>query len=74
MLFLENIRLEIQLLTSCTINRNGRWRSTWVVNPESGKLKGTIKVNVHYYEDGNVQLDSNKDIEVETSTTAEVTN
>ncbi|CAB4476398.1 F-actin capping protein, alpha subunit [Rhizophagus irregularis] len=50
---------------------NGRWRSTWVVNPESGKLKGNIKVNVHYYEDGNVQLDSNKDIEVETSTTAE---
>jgi capping protein alpha len=43
------------------------------VNPESGKLKGNIKVNVHYYEDGNVQLDSNKDIEVETSTTAEVT-
>ncbi|GBC09088.1 hypothetical protein RclHR1_00860026 [Rhizophagus clarus] len=50
---------------------NGRWRSTWVVDPETGKLKGNIKVNVHYYEDGNVQLDSNKEIEVETSTTTE---
>ncbi|RIA99253.1 F-actin capping protein alpha subunit [Glomus cerebriforme] len=50
---------------------NGRWRSTWLVNPESGELKGNVKVNVHYYEDGNVQLDSNKDIVVSTSTTTE---
>ncbi|CAG8647262.1 14186_t:CDS:2, partial [Funneliformis caledonium] len=50
---------------------NGRWRSTWVVKPESGELKGSLKVNVHYYEDGNVQLNSNKDIEVSTSTTVE---
>jgi len=50
---------------------NGRWRSTWVVNPESGELKGSINVNVHYYEDGNVQLNSNKDIVLSTSTTTE---
>ncbi|CAG8789647.1 891_t:CDS:2, partial [Racocetra fulgida] len=43
---------------------NGRWRSTWVISPESGEIKGTIKVNVHYYEDGNVQLNSTKDIEI----------
>ncbi|CAI2173101.1 1580_t:CDS:2 [Funneliformis geosporum] len=50
---------------------NGRWRSTWVVKPESGELKGSLKVNVHYYEDGNVQLNSDKEVEVSTSTTVE---
>ncbi|CAG8537285.1 15931_t:CDS:2 [Gigaspora margarita] len=46
---------------------NGRWRSTWVISPESGEIKGTIKVNVHYYEEGNVQLNSTKDIEITSS-------
>jgi len=44
---------------------NGRWRSVWTVSfAPSGKaeLKGTIKVQVHYYEDGNVQLVSSKEI------------
>jgi len=50
---------------------NGRWRSTWVVSPDSGELKGTINVNVHYYEDGNVQLNSNKEIEAIASTDLE---
>ncbi|KAJ3059432.1 F-actin-capping protein, partial [Quaeritorhiza haematococci] len=40
---------------------NGRWRSTWTVNPSTGHLKGTAKVHVHYYEDGNVQLNSSKE-------------
>ncbi|CAG8464672.1 21831_t:CDS:2 [Dentiscutata erythropus] len=46
---------------------NGRWRSTWVISPESGEIKGSIKINVHYYEDGNVQLNSTKDIEITSS-------
>jgi len=37
----------------------GRWRSTWVAKFKPGselKLEGNIAVQVHYYEDGNVQL------------------
>jgi len=39
---------------------NGRWRSVWVASVKSGscELSGSIKVNVHYYEDGNVQLNT----------------
>lgn len=39
---------------------NGRWRSVWACKFSSGggsvNITGTLKVNVHYYEDGNVQL------------------
>jgi len=42
---------------------NGRWRSTWTVvfSPGGGNasIHGKIQVNVHYYEDGNVQLNTN---------------
>ncbi|KAJ3048797.1 F-actin-capping protein [Rhizophlyctis rosea] len=43
---------------------NGRWRSIWKVTPGSSEVTGTVKVNVHYYEDGNVQLNATKDITV----------
>jgi len=48
---------------------NGRWRSVWSVtfNPGSSskaELVGAIKVQVHYYEDGNVQLVSSKEIKL----------
>ncbi|KAI9205478.1 F-actin-capping protein subunit alpha [Polychytrium aggregatum] len=41
---------------------NGRWRSSWTVSPSSTEITGTVKVHVHYYEDGNVQLNNKKEI------------
>ncbi|KAF2641077.1 F-actin-capping protein-like protein subunit alpha-1 [Massarina eburnea CBS 473.64] len=43
---------------------NGRWRSSYIFTPESGNLTGTINVDVHYYEDGNVRLLTKKDVSV----------
>jgi len=41
----------------------GGWRSCYFVDAKVGSvdLKGTIKVGVHYFEDGNVQLHANID-------------
>lgn len=45
---------------------NGRWRSKWSLTFNKGQgeceLTGLIKAQVHYFEDGNVQLVSSKDI------------
>jgi len=40
---------------------NGRWRSVWNIKVSGSKaeIEGTIRVQVHYYEDGNVQLNTN---------------
>ncbi|KAK4999304.1 F-actin-capping protein subunit alpha [Elasticomyces elasticus] len=42
---------------------NGRWRSVYTYSPSSGSLTGNIKVDVHYYEDGNVRLLTTKPVE-----------
>jgi len=39
----------------------GRWRSIWVAKFKPGselKLEGNVAVQIHYYEDGNVQLNT----------------
>ncbi|KAH8551166.1 F-actin-capping protein subunit alpha [Umbelopsis sp. PMI_123] len=46
---------------------NGRWRAVWEVEKGGSHLKGSAKVQVHYYEDGNVQLNSTKDFELDIS-------
>ncbi|KAF2124010.1 F-actin-capping protein subunit alpha [Dothidotthia symphoricarpi CBS 119687] len=43
---------------------NGRWRSSYMYNPSTGSLTGSIEVDVHYYEDGNVRLLTKKDVSV----------
>jgi len=43
---------------------SGRWRSVFRVafkDDKSANVSGSMKVNVHYYEKGNVQLNSSKD-------------
>ncbi|CAE6478925.1 unnamed protein product [Rhizoctonia solani] len=35
---------------------SGRWRSQYTIDLEKGEMSGKILVNVHYYEQGNVQL------------------
>ncbi|RPA71908.1 F-actin-capping protein subunit alpha [Ascobolus immersus RN42] len=42
---------------------NGRWRSIYTLS--SNTLTGSILVDVHYYEDGNVRLQTNKKVDEE---------
>jgi len=47
---------------------NGRWRSEFSLTLPSGGeavLEGVIKVQIHYYEDGNIQLVSKKNIKTQ---------
>jgi len=39
---------------------NGRWRSVWTYS--GGELHGHLKIVVHYYEDGNVQLNTDTNL------------
>jgi hypothetical protein len=47
--------------------RNGRWRSLYIFSPSASSLTGSIKVDVHYYEDGNVRLLTTKPVSLSVS-------
>lgn len=52
---------------------NGRWRAVWRYSPGSGELNGSIRVAVHIYEQGNIQLTSSTKLKATfTEGTAEV--
>lgn len=42
---------------------NGKYRSIWTVPGDTAKVKGVARVNVHYFEDGNVQLNTTHDFD-----------
>ncbi|KAF2149221.1 F-actin-capping protein-like protein subunit alpha-2 [Myriangium duriaei CBS 260.36] len=50
---------------------SGRWRAEYVLDPSAGTVRGEIKVDVHYFEDGNVRLNTKKEVEVKAGTRAE---
>lgn len=37
---------------------NGRWISSWTIDPSGSSMEGFFKILIHYYEDGNVQLNT----------------
>jgi len=41
---------------------SGRWRTTLLYNPSSQALSGTLSAQVHYYEDGNVALNTTRKV------------
>ncbi|KAI9841412.1 MAG: F-actin-capping protein subunit alpha, partial [Thelocarpon superellum] len=49
---------------------NGRWRSQYIYSPANSNLTGSIRIDVHYYEDGNVRLLTEKPISVSLSSSA----
>ena len=50
--------------------RSGRWRSLYILNPSSSSISGSIKVDVHYFEDGNVRMTTNKPVSISLSSTS----
>lgn len=53
---------------------NGRWRSQWTFSVGSSNIdiSGFLRIHVHYYENGNVQLVSSKEIKQSISLTSEL--
>jgi capping protein alpha len=43
---------------------SGKWTSAWTLSLDEGaaSLSGEIKIHVHYFEDGNLQMQTNKPV------------
>lgn len=67
----NNFWSAVQLPSRCRplliLTRTGRWRSQYTVDPSSRAMSGSIKVDVHYYEDGNVRLQTEKPVSASVS-------
>ncbi|KAJ9128035.1 hypothetical protein QFC24_000326 [Naganishia onofrii] len=57
-----------QLTFSAFFIRTGQWRSTYSVNPSDGSIEGIIQVDVHYFENGNVQLEAKERVSLSIDT------
>jgi capping protein alpha len=42
---------------------SGKWRSEWTIDPKGKTCSGAVHIVVHYFEDGNVQMEQAKTIE-----------
>jgi hypothetical protein len=42
----------------------GEWLSSWVINLEDNSISGGIKVHNHYFEQGNIQFNMDKDFPI----------
>jgi len=49
---------------------SGRWRSLYTFKPSGGSLSGSIKVDVHYFEDGNVRMLTKKPVSTSVSSSS----
>ncbi|THX61420.1 F-actin-capping protein subunit alpha [Aureobasidium pullulans] len=49
---------------------NGRWRAHYLFSPSNSSLSGAINIDVHYYEDGNVRLQTSKPVSISNASDA----
>lgn len=64
---IPHLSMPYTVLTIPHHHRNGRWRSLYVFDISSNSITGSIKVDVHYYEDGNVRLLTTKPVKASAS-------
>jgi capping protein alpha len=46
----------------------GEWQSQWTVDTQNCSLSGSIRVNNHYFENGNIQFNLSKNFDPVTLT------
>ena len=52
------------------VSNKYRWRSIYTFDPSSSSLSGEIKVDVHYFEDGNVRMLTSKPVSISVSSSS----